>query len=122
MNYSFLPKAELESLFRSGRFQPRPTFVYHEISSSYGASYVEAIVGTPDATICGACQRHDLVALLDMAKAEGDTVLSNPNIQTVQDIIAEIDVHIANGPALAAEVERARASVVVPFKPRDPKL
>jgi hypothetical protein len=107
----------LEDLFRSGRFQPAPTLMMVEIGGCAGAP-IEAVLCNRDGSISGECWRADLEALLDLARAEKDTVLSNPNLRVVTDIIEEIDLCRKSVDALAIEIEKKKAATVVPFRPR----
>lgn len=116
---SFFAKADLENLFRSGRFQPAPTMLMSEVGGCAGMP-IEAVVCNRDGSISGECWRADLEGLLKLAEEEKDTVLSNPNIRVVIDLIAEIDLCRKSVDALAIEIERKKATTVVPFRPRQP--
>lgn len=116
---SFFAKAELERLFRSGRFQPAPTMMMAEVGGCAGMP-IEAVVCNLDGSVSGECWRSDLEALLKLAAEEKDTVLSNPNVRVVTDLIAEIDLCRKSVDALAIEIEQKKATTVLPFRPRQP--
>lgn len=114
---SFVSRSALEDLFRSGRFQRTPTLVVSEIGGCAGAP-IEAVITDIDGNLYGECWRSDLEGLVELAKSEKDTVLSNPNLRAVTDAIAEIDSCRKSVDALAVEIAEKHRTTVVPFRPR----
>ncbi len=82
--------AQLEDLFRSGRFQRSPTMRLAEVFGVTGRP-VEVVISSLDGRVCGTCWRLDLDPIIALAEVENDTALSNPNLAVVKEIIKEID-------------------------------
>ena len=114
---AFIRQDKLEELFRSGRFQPKPTITMIEVGG--GAGYpVEAIIGDRNGNPVGACWLNDLQKLMTSVADEKDTALSNPNLQVVTMLIREMELCRQSIAEMAVEIERQKATTVVPFKPR----
>lgn len=115
---SFISNQVLATLFRAGRFKPKPTIQVLEISGCAGSS-IEAVIANDEGEILGCCWQGDLEKLISLADAENDTVLSNPNIHVVNAAIKEMKNTRERVQVLARDIERQHATTVVPF-PRRP--
>ncbi len=114
---AFISQNKLEELFRSGRFQPKPTLTMIEVGG--GAGYpIEAVIGDEKGNPVGACWLGDLQKLLTAVADEKDTALSNPNLQVVNFLIREMQLCRKSVDEMAVEIERQKATTVVTFKPR----
>ena len=122
--YSYLSKNDLETLFRSGRFQSKPTMLPGEISCTPGVG-IEIGVCDASGKQLGVWTRADLQDKMLMAKAEQDSVLSNNNIRMVMAMIVEADWCESASREASAKIETEQAApqktnIVVPIKPPSP--
>lgn len=114
---AFISQSKLEELFRSGRFQPKPTLTILEVGGGAGCP-VEAVIGDKDGNPVGCCWLGDLEQLLTSVADEKDTALSNPNLQVVNGLIREMQLCRKSVDEMAVDIERQKATTIVAFKPR----
>lgn len=114
---AFIDKPRLHEIFRNGRFQQQPTMTFVEIYGMDGYP-VEAVIGDREQNPLGTCWMADLEELLSLAEEEGDGERANPNIGLVKAALKEMQATRERVVVLAKDIERQKATTVVPFKPR----
>jgi hypothetical protein len=104
----------IKEIFRAGRFKPLPTLWVTEISGGTDMP-VEAMLTDAEGNFLGYCWQADLEELMALAKAEKDTVLSNPNIHTVTAALEDMKACRKSCAQMAIDIARQRATTVIPF-------
>lgn len=114
---SFISSHDFATLFRAGRFKPKPTIQVLEISGCAGSS-IEAVIANDEGDVLGCCWQGDFEKLIQLAAVESDTALSNPNIHVVNAAIKEMKIVRERVQVLERDIARQLATTVVPFQRR----
>lgn len=96
MSYTYIARADLVELYKSGRMKKEPTMKIHDLGQGFadlGGSRqnpVEAMIADAQNTPLGAVWLADIDSLLLIAEFEGDTERQNPNLGVVQNILLQM--------------------------------